>query len=79
VLKHLVACSLTCTSGSHKHDTKTHVECLEQLDGFQDEGAVALQLMVIDGLLDLHEQLTVVRVRDFNCGEQILNDGREQG
>jgi hypothetical protein len=43
VSKHLVAGSLSATSGSHKHNTETHIESLVKENDFLHEGGLRLE------------------------------------
>ena len=69
VLKYFVASGLTSASWPNEHDTETYIECFEQLDSLKDERLVSLKLFLINRILDLCEEFTIVWVRDFNRWE----------
>ena len=37
-----------------------------------------LPFKVLNGVLDLCEQLSIIRISDFYCGEEILDNGSKQ-
>ena len=66
MLKDFVTCGLSCAGGTHKHDTKTDIECFEQLNRLQDKNLMSLKFENIDRFLDLGQELTVIGVCNFN-------------
>jgi len=74
ISKGFVASSFTTTSRSDKHNTKTYLESLEQVNDFFHEWWVWLLVLRTKFNFNLLKYHTVVGIDDFNSGEEILDD-----
>jgi len=79
MLQHFVIKSLTATRWADQHETVTHLARIVQLNDLVEEGGLRLHVVILATLHKLNHQLTVVNVRLFNSGEQILNNVLKQG
>ena len=72
MLQHFITCGFSSSCRANKHDSKADVERLKELDDLEQKHRVLLQLEMLNRLLNLSLQLSIVRFCDFNGWEQVL-------